>query len=102
LSELSAVSRTPGYGPADDRKDGMMLLDGKTVVVSGVGPGLGREIAAAAVREGANVAIGARTQANLEKAAAEIDPSGARVAWEVTDITDPEQCARLAATAIDR
>ena len=79
-----------------------MLLDGKTVVVSGVGPGLGREIAAAAVREGANVAIGARTQANLEKAAAEIDPSGARVAWEVTDITDPEQCARLAATAIDR
>jgi len=41
-----------------------MMLDGKTVVVSGVGPGLGREIAAAAVREGANVAIGARTQAN--------------------------------------
>ena len=79
-----------------------MILDGKTVVVSGVGPGLGREIAAAAAREGANVAIGARTRANLEKAAAEIDPSGAKVAWEVTDITDREQCARLAATAIDR
>ncbi|MDQ6852629.1 MAG: short-chain dehydrogenase, partial [Actinomycetota bacterium] len=43
-----------------------MILDGKTVVVSGVGPGLGREIAAAAARDGANVAIGARTQANLE------------------------------------
>jgi NAD(P)-dependent dehydrogenase (short-subunit alcohol dehydrogenase family) len=79
-----------------------MMLDGKTVVVSGVGPGLGREIAAAAVREGANVVIGARTQANLEKAAAEIDPSGAKVAWEVTDITDPAQCARLAATATER
>jgi NAD(P)-dependent dehydrogenase (short-subunit alcohol dehydrogenase family) len=79
-----------------------MILEGKTVVVSGVGPGLGREIAAAAARDGANVAIGARTQANLEKAAAEIDPSGERVAWSVTDITDPAQCERLAATAIDR
>src|SRR4029453_14319166 len=86
----------------NDRKDRPMILDGKTVVVSGVGPGLGREIAAAAVREGATVAIGARTQANLEKAAAEIDPSGAKVAWEVTDITDAAQCARLAATATDR
>ena len=79
-----------------------MILEGKTVVVSGVGPGLGREIAVAAARDGANVAIGARTQANLEKAAAEIDPSGARVAWEVTDITDTGQCARLAATTVER
>jgi NAD(P)-dependent dehydrogenase (short-subunit alcohol dehydrogenase family) len=79
-----------------------MILEGKTVVVSGVGPGLGREIAVAAARDGANVAVGARTQANLEQAAADIDPSGARVAWEVTDITDPAQCARLAATAVDR
>jgi NAD(P)-dependent dehydrogenase (short-subunit alcohol dehydrogenase family) len=79
-----------------------MILEGKTVVVSGVGSGLGREVAVAAARDGANVAIGARTQANLEQAAADIDPSGARVAWEVTDITDAAQCARLAATAVDR
>jgi NAD(P)-dependent dehydrogenase (short-subunit alcohol dehydrogenase family) len=79
-----------------------MILEGKTVVVSGVGPGLGREIAAAAARDGANVALGARTQANLEKTATEIDPSGSRVAWAVTDITDPPQCERLVGTAIDR
>jgi NAD(P)-dependent dehydrogenase (short-subunit alcohol dehydrogenase family) len=79
-----------------------MILDGKTVVVSGVGPGLGREIAAAAVRDGANAVLGARTESNLEKAAESIDPSGARVAWSVTDITDPARCERLAATAIDR
>ena len=79
-----------------------MILEGKTMVVSGVGSGLGREIAVAAAREGANVALGARTEANLEKVAAEIDPSGARVAWEVTDITDAAQCERLAATAVDR
>jgi NAD(P)-dependent dehydrogenase (short-subunit alcohol dehydrogenase family) len=79
-----------------------MILEDKTVVVSGVGPGLGREIAAAAARDGANTVLGARTEANLEKAAADIDPSGERVTWAVTDITDPAQCERLAATAIDR
>jgi NAD(P)-dependent dehydrogenase (short-subunit alcohol dehydrogenase family) len=79
-----------------------MLLDGKVMVVSGVGPGLGREIAAAAVRDGASVMMGARTQANLEAAAAEIDPSGARVGWQVTDITDTAQCQQLAAAAVEK
>lgn len=79
-----------------------MLLDGKVMVVSGVGPGLGREIAAAAVREGASVMMGARTQANLEAAAAEIDSSGKRVGWQVTDITNAEQCARLADSAVEK
>ena len=79
-----------------------MMLEGKTVIVSGVGPGLGREIAAAAARDGANVVMGARTEANLVKAAEEIDPDGKRVAWHVTDITDPAQCAALVGTALDR
>jgi NAD(P)-dependent dehydrogenase (short-subunit alcohol dehydrogenase family) len=79
-----------------------MLLDGKVMVVSGVGPGLGREIAAAAVREGASVMMGARTQANLEAAAAEIDPSGTRVGWQVTDITNAEQCAALSNAAVEK
>ena len=51
-----------------------MLLDGKVIIVSGVGPGLGREIAAAAARDGASVVIGARRQANLESVADEIEP----------------------------
>ena len=46
-----------------------MLLEGTTMVVSGVGPGLGREIAATAVREGASVMMGARREENLEAAA---------------------------------
>jgi NAD(P)-dependent dehydrogenase (short-subunit alcohol dehydrogenase family) len=57
-----------------------MILEGKTMIVSGVGSGLGREIAVAPARDGANVALGARTRANLEKAAAEIDPFEVRVA----------------------
>ncbi|HEY8527935.1 MAG TPA: SDR family oxidoreductase [Acidimicrobiales bacterium] len=79
-----------------------MIVEGKTIVVSGVGAGLGREVAAAALRDGANVVLGARTAASLEKIAGELDPGGERLAWRATDITDRDQCAALAATAIER
>ena len=36
-----------------------MILEGKTVLVTGVGGGLGRECAASALRDGANVVIAA-------------------------------------------
>jgi NAD(P)-dependent dehydrogenase (short-subunit alcohol dehydrogenase family) len=79
-----------------------VLLEDKVVVVSGVGPGLGREIAVAAAREGASVMMGARTEANLKAAADEIDASGKRVGWSVTDITKAEQCNALAAAAVEK
>jgi len=78
------------------------LLEGRTMVVSGVGPGLGREIAAIAVREGANVVMGARREANLRSAAEEIDATGEQVAWRRTDITSAEDCDALVATAVER
>ncbi len=79
-----------------------MLLEGKVVVVSGVGPGLGREIAVAAARDGASVMMGARTEANLQAAVDEIDPSGATVGYEVTDITDATQATRLTDAAAEK
>ncbi|MFH8609349.1 SDR family oxidoreductase [Streptomyces sp. NPDC018029] len=78
------------------------LLEGKTVVVSGVGAGLGHQVAAAVVRDGGNAVLGARTEANLAKCAAEVDPEGAHTAYRATDITDEEQCEALAALARDR
>ncbi|MBT2505463.1 SDR family oxidoreductase [Streptomyces sp. ISL-98] len=79
-----------------------MLLQGKTVIVSGVGAGLGHRIAATVVRDGGNAVLGARTAANLAKAAAEIDPSGAHTAHLATDISDEAQCEALAALAVER
>ena len=79
-----------------------MLLEGTTMVVSGVGPGLGREIAAVVHREGASVMLGARREENLRSVADGIDPSGERVAWQRTDITDPADCDQLIKTALDR
>ena len=38
-----------------------MLLEDKVVIVSGIGPGLGQELAYGAAREGAKIAIAARS-----------------------------------------
>ncbi|MCP3820327.1 SDR family oxidoreductase [Streptomyces sp. A3M-1-3] len=79
-----------------------MLLQGKTVIVSGVGAGLGHQVAATVVRDGGNAVLGARTEANLAKAAAEIDPDGTHTAYRSTDIGDEAQCEALAALAVER
>ena len=79
-----------------------MILEGKTVAISGVGPGLGRETAAVALRDGANVVIGARTEGRLKELASELDPSGKRVAWCALDVTDAERCGAFTKTAVDR
>ncbi|MBP1687279.1 MAG: putative short-chain dehydrogenase/reductase [Deltaproteobacteria bacterium] len=79
-----------------------MLLKDKVVVVSGVGPGLGKEVASAALRDGACVVVGARTESRLQKIAAELDPSGQRVAYCCTDITDPGKCDALMQVAVTR
>lgn len=77
-----------------------MLLEGKTVIVSGVGEGLGREVAQAAYGQGANVVLGARTKAKLAKVAAEFDAT--RVAFVATDITSDADCLRLVDLAVER
>ncbi|MFD4583154.1 SDR family oxidoreductase [Streptomyces sp. NPDC058423] len=79
-----------------------MLLQGKTVIVSGVGAGLGHRVAGTVVRDGGNAVLGARTGANLVKTAGEIDPAGTRTAHRPTDITDESQCEALATLAVER
>lgn len=72
-----------------------MLLENKTIVVVGVGPGLGREVAEAALRDGANVVIAARRADSLSATADSLDPGGERVLAVPTDVTDPAQCEAL-------
>jgi NAD(P)-dependent dehydrogenase (short-subunit alcohol dehydrogenase family) len=79
-----------------------MLLQGRTVIVSGVGAGLGHQVAAAVVEDGGNAVLGARTEARLAESAHAVDPGGARTAYRVADITDEAQCEALAALALAR
>ncbi len=76
-----------------------MILEDKTVLVSGVGPGLGGEVARIAHRDGARVVIGARSEERLQGIAKEIDPGGDRVLACPVDVTDEEGCVRFVAEA---
>ncbi|HEB88366.1 MAG TPA: SDR family oxidoreductase [Deltaproteobacteria bacterium] len=79
-----------------------MLVESKTVVVCGVGAGLGREVAEAALRDGANVVLAARRAEALAQHAKEIDPDGERTLAVPTDVTDDDQCRALMSAASDR
>jgi len=81
-----------------------MLLDGKVVIISGIGPGLGIELAVLAAAEGAaGVAIAARTPAKLDDTEAAIRARGlaTRVLKVPTDVRDANQCRRLVGATID-
>ncbi len=76
-----------------------MILEDKVILITGVGPGLGGEIARGALRDGARLLIAARNEERLAAFARELDPSGERVAWCAADIGDDAACARLVESA---
>jgi NAD(P)-dependent dehydrogenase (short-subunit alcohol dehydrogenase family) len=79
-----------------------MILKDKTVVITGVGDGLGRECAESAYAQGANLVIAARSADNLAKIADAIDPAGERVLAHPTDVTDKDACEALISAAVGR
>jgi NAD(P)-dependent dehydrogenase (short-subunit alcohol dehydrogenase family) len=79
-----------------------MVLQDKTIVVTGAGPGLGRAVAAAVLRDGGRVVLGARDGEKLVGLARDLDPSGERVAHRPTDIEDGSSCAALVEHAMAR
>ncbi|MBW2726652.1 MAG: SDR family NAD(P)-dependent oxidoreductase, partial [Deltaproteobacteria bacterium] len=78
------------------------LLQGKVVLVSGIGPGLGRSNALACAKQGADVVLAARTESRLEEVAKEVEALGQRALCVRTDISQDEDCERVVAKAIDR
>ncbi len=72
-----------------------MLLKDRVAIVSGIGPGLGQAIALALSREGAAVAIAARSEDKLRNLAADIQGKGGRAIAVATDISDDASCRAL-------
>lgn len=79
-----------------------MRFEGKSVAVTGGGSGIGKEVAARFVAEGARVAINGRNLAKLEQAAHEIDPGGRNVIVSAGDIALPSSGAALVDAAVSR
>jgi A-factor type gamma-butyrolactone 1'-reductase (1S-forming) len=75
-------------------------LDGRTAILTGVGPGVGEHVAKAFAELGANVVISARSQDRLERIAGEINRlPGGRALAVVADAGDKDDLARLVTQA---
>ncbi|GAB2705595.1 SDR family oxidoreductase [Nocardia thraciensis] len=77
------------------------LLADKVVVVSGVGPGLGRSICLEAAAAGAKVVLAARTESRLREVAAEIEAGGGETLCVPTDIADQAAVDNLVRRTVD-
>jgi NAD(P)-dependent dehydrogenase (short-subunit alcohol dehydrogenase family) len=78
-----------------------LTLSGKRAIVTGAGRGIGRSIALALASAGADVAVTARTSAELDTLVAEIQAMGRRSLAMPCDVTDPEQVIQMASTLLE-
>jgi len=89
-----------GYAEAHDtsieeRYEPVPLLKGKVLVISGIGPGLGRTLAEEAAKMGADLVIASRTESRLLELQAELEGYGVKVVSVVADVTDEDSRAHL-------
>jgi NAD(P)-dependent dehydrogenase (short-subunit alcohol dehydrogenase family) len=79
-----------------------MLLKDKVVVITGIGPGMGHQLARIAAGEGASVVLAARSTEFLNGVAEQISAAGGSCLAVPTDVADAAQCERLASAALER
>jgi NAD(P)-dependent dehydrogenase (short-subunit alcohol dehydrogenase family) len=78
------------------------LVDGKVALVSGIGPGMGRDIALQLAEHGADVALGARRPEHREAVAKEVTDLGRQALPLQLDVTDRASCAAAVDAVVDR
>jgi NAD(P)-dependent dehydrogenase (short-subunit alcohol dehydrogenase family) len=75
------------------------LLAGRTIVVAGVGPGLGRALVLRCAEHGADVVLVARRRDQIDALAGELRALGQRALAVQADLADPDACWRIAEQA---
>jgi meso-butanediol dehydrogenase/(S,S)-butanediol dehydrogenase/diacetyl reductase len=78
----------------------MRRFNGKTVIVTGAGSGIGRGVAERFAEEGANVVLAGRTRAKLDAVVQRLEP--ARTFVQPCDVARFEQVQRLVDAAVQR
>lgn len=77
-------------------------IAGRTAIVTGSSKGIGRGIAECFAGAGTNVVITGRDESALAQAVESLKGLDGEVSSVVTDVTDREQCDRLATTTVER
>jgi NAD(P)-dependent dehydrogenase (short-subunit alcohol dehydrogenase family) len=75
------------------------LVAGRVAIVSGIGPGMGRDVSLALASEGADLVLAARTASKITEVADEVRKLGRRALEVPTDVTSADDCKRLVARA---
>ncbi len=75
-------------------------LDGRVVVITGAGSGLGAGFARAVAAVGGRLVLAARREDRLKALAEDLRGTGAVVVPQVTDVSDAAACAELVETAV--
>ena len=78
------------------------MYDGKVVLITGGGGGIGRAAARRFLDEGASVVLSGTRASKLEAAQAELDPTGERTLIVAGQVTGREQAQALVAAAVER
>ena len=79
-----------------------MKLDGQIAVITGSGRGIGRAIALAYAREGAKLALAARSETELQETVSAVSELGAEAIAVRTDVTSQEDTEQLAHRVVKR
>lgn len=80
----------------------MQSFANKTVVLTGASDGIGAEMARQLAPQGARLVLAARNETKLNEVAFRCRKAGADLLVVPTDVSDPQQCQRLAAQAVER
>lgn len=78
----------------------MSQIENKVVIITGASSGLGEAAARMLAKRGAKLMLAARREDRLKELAADIERSGASVAYQLTDVTDRAQLDALANATI--
>jgi 3-oxoacyl-[acyl-carrier protein] reductase len=78
------------------------LLKGQTAIVTGASAGLGRAIAIALAKQGANLMLTARRSEKLRSLRSDIEALGTNAIWFAGDAGDEESAKRATELAIER
>jgi NAD(P)-dependent dehydrogenase (short-subunit alcohol dehydrogenase family) len=79
-----------------------MLLNDKVLIITGVGPGMGRKLAVIGAAEGAKVALAARSRDYVAQVTEEVRAAGGDAIGVPTDVDNAEQCETLAKATLDK
>jgi NAD(P)-dependent dehydrogenase (short-subunit alcohol dehydrogenase family) len=79
-----------------------MLLKDKVAIVTGGGYGIGKAIALAFAKEGADVVVAARTESALQEVASEIESLGRKSLAVKTDLLKPEMAAVMIESTLSK